>query len=281
MLFSDAHLHTNPVRGLGAGRIAERFRREGGWFVALVALPPYHYGVSEPSVESYIKVLEVLNREAEAFREHGLKVARLMGFHPAEVDEYYRRGLDGRRIYELAAGVLKLIRDALGRGLLDGVGEVGRQHYSTSVERIVLSEVIMMEALEAARDYDAVIHLHLEQAGWITAFFISRLAKALKSSSGRIVLHHAGMDTVLSAEEYGLSYTIPVKNFSEKLASKKPLNATVESDFIDDPARPGVAAYPWEIPKVIRRHLENGVFDEEYAYRIMVDNIARLYDVAP
>ncbi|ADV64496.1 TatD family hydrolase [Desulfurococcus mucosus] len=281
MLFSDAHLHTNPVKGMGASRVSERFKREGGWFMALVALPPYHYGIEEVGVDSYRRVLEILNREAQVARSHGLRVARLMGLHPAEIDEYYRRGVKGRKLYELASSVLDLIRSALKAGLLDGIGEVGRQHYATSVERIVLSEMVMMNALEISREYDVVIHLHLEQGGWVTAFSVERLRRLLVPGHGKIVLHHSSSETVLAAEELGLAYTIPVKGFDEKLASRRPVNAMVESDFIDDPERPGAAAYPWEIPRVLKGQLERGVIDEEYVYRIMVENITRYYGVAP
>jgi len=281
MIFSDAHLHTNPVKGLGARRVAEKFRREGGWFIALVALPPYHYGIEELSEDSYRKVLEILNKEANTAREHGLKVARLMGFHPAEVDEYYRRGIKGSRLYEFATRVLKLIEDALRNGLLDGIGEVGRQHYGTSVERIVLSEMVMTDALQLSRDYDVVVHLHLEQGGWITAHSINRLIRQLGLKPGKIILHHSNMETAITADELGLAYTIPVKSFDNRLASMKLRNALIESDFIDDPRRPGVAAYPWEIPKVVKSHLDAGIIGEEYAYRIMVDNISRYYNISP
>lgn len=281
MFFSDAHLHSNPVKGLGAGRISAKFRKEGGWFIALVALPPHYYGIEEINIESYRRVLDILNREAKAAVENGVKVVRLMGFHPAEVDEYYKQGIKGRRLYELAEKVLNLIEDALKNGLLDGIGEVGRQHYGTSVERIVVSEAIMIRALEIARNYDAVVHLHLEQGGWVTAYSIKKLRDLIGFKHSKIILHHSAIDTAVSAEELGLGYTIPIKSFNKEAVSLKLSNAMIESDFIDDPGRPGVASYPWEIPRVIRNYLEDNLVDDEYVYRVMVDNVSRYYGVSP
>jgi TatD-related deoxyribonuclease len=64
LLYSDAHLHVNPIRGLGAGRIARKFKSTGGWFLSIISLPPHYYGFVEPSIESYRKVLDLLIREA-------------------------------------------------------------------------------------------------------------------------------------------------------------------------------------------------------------------------
>lgn len=65
MKYADAHCHSNPIEGLGAREIAKRFKKHGGWFIALVSLPPYHYGYTEPSIESYRKMIELLLSEAK------------------------------------------------------------------------------------------------------------------------------------------------------------------------------------------------------------------------
>jgi len=281
MLYSDAHLHVNPVKGFGAGKIAKKFKSIGGWFISIVSLPPYHYGFTEPSIESYRRVLEILQREASKAREQGLEVAVFMGLHPAEVDYYYKQGVKPDKLAGLVDQVLKLIEDSIKTGVINGIGEVGRQHYGTSPERFVFAETIMVKTLILARDYDVPVQLHTEQGGFATAYSISQFASLVKTPLSRIILHHANLETARWTEYFGIPFTAPVRHFDEKYASHKWINCMIESDFIDDPERPGVSAYPWEIPTVLNKLVEKGVVTEEQVYKIMVDNVARLFRVKP
>ncbi len=282
LVYSDAHTHTNPVYGMGATRIGERFRRVGGWFMALVSLPPYYYGFTEPGVESYRKMLELLVSEAEALRRTGLTVRVLAGFHPAEVDEYFRRGRNLKEVVGLAEEVFKLITDYHRRGFIDGIGEVGRQHYSTAPARLVASELIMIRAMETARDNDMFIHLHLEQGGWATVESIDYLSHVTGLPKDHVFLHHSTVNEALWACRRGFQCTIPSKYKTLKRVLLEGLyGILVESDHIDDPKRPGVSSYPWDIPLRINELVSEEVIDEETAYKIMVDNIVEAYNVSP
>lgn len=282
MLYSDAHLHVNPVVGLGAEKIARKFKREGGWFIAIVALPPYYYGFNDLSIESYKRVSELLAREASRVREQGLEVASFMGIHPAEIDEYYKRGVKGEKLYSLLSGVLKLIEENLKVGVIDGIGEVGRQHYTTSPERFVLSEIIMREALVLAKSLGAPVQLHLEQGGFATALSIRSLVDTLGLNAKHTILHHASSDTALWASNYGLPFTAPVKRLDEEyLKGIRVEYCMLESDFLDDPRRPGVSAYPWDIPVLVRELITRGAINEEIAYKVLVDNVVKYMNIKP
>jgi len=283
VLFSDVHLHINPVKGLGAEKIARKFKKEGGWFMAIIALPPHYYGFEGLAINSYMRVAELLTREASRAREVGLEVARFMGIHPAEVDEYYRRGVRGEKLYFFLSNVLKLVENYLKNGLLDGIGEIGRQHYTTSPERLVFSEIIMREALILARDLGVPVQLHLEQGGFTTALSIKTLVETLGLSSRQVILHHVNSETSFWASNYKLPFTAPVKYFNEDYLKSSSVveYCMLESDFLDDPRRPGVSAYPWDIPVVIRELVTRRVISEELAYRILVDNVVKYLDVKP
>jgi len=281
VLYSDAHLHVNPVRGYGAEKIAKKFRNQGGWFMAFASLPPHYYGLSGLNVESYRKVIELINKEAAKAREIGLQVARFAGIHPAEIDNYYRQGLRPDKILELVDQVLKVLEESLRNNLIDGIGEVGRQHYTTSPERVVLSEIIMVNALALARDYDALVQLHLEQGGAATARSISMLAELVGFKPCRVIMHHTKLETAIWANNYNLPFTAPIKYFDEKYASYTWKYCMIESDFLDDPTRPGTSAYPWEIPVVIEEHIKRGVLDEDRVYKFLVDNVVKCFGVTP
>ncbi|RLG81659.1 MAG: hydrolase TatD [Thermoprotei archaeon] len=280
MLYADAHCHSNPVRGLGARTIAKKFKNVGGWFIALVSLPPYYYGFTKHAIEAYEKTLEVMASEKKKVAETGVKVKLLAGFHPAEVDEYIRRGLKPEEVLELADNVFKLIVKLHKEGLVDGIGEVGRQHYSTATPRLVLSELIMIKALEVAKDYDLPIHLHLEQGGRVTVESVKTISRLTGLNTKLILLHHASSETSYWSSKYGLWHTVVAKkNLIRITLGKKHDKLMVESDYIDDPRRPGVASYPWDIAFTINELVESGAVSEEEVYRTMVDRVTTYYGV--
>ncbi|MEM4596124.1 MAG: TatD family hydrolase [Desulfurococcaceae archaeon] len=281
LLFSDAHLHVNPVKGFGTEKIAKKFKKEGGWFMAIVALPPYYYNLVEPSADSYRRVLEIVTRDSLRAKEAGLRVSVFMGLHPAEVDHYYRHNIKGERAFQLAEEVFRILEAAIKEGLIQGIGEVGRPHYSTSPEKFVLAEAIMMRALTIAKDHDIPVQLHLEQGGFATAYTVKFLVEKIGLRSEKIMLHHANLETSLWASRFNLASIAPVKQFDEKYASHRIPRCMLESDFLDDPQRPGVSAYPWEIPRTIKDHMAKGFMTEEEAFKIMVDNVTRYFGVEP
>lgn len=281
MLYSDAHLHVNPLRGLGAEKVARKFKSKGGWFISIVSLPPHHYGFTDVNVESYKKTLDLIAREAVKAGAHGLEVAKFIGFHPAEVDNYYKLGVRADKLLKLVDEVFKLIESALKDNIIDGIGEVGRQHYGTSPERFVFSESIMTRALMLARDYNVPVQLHLEQGGLATAYSIKLLADTVGISTEKTILHHANLETATWSELYGLMFTAPIRYFDERYASNKWKYCMLESDFIDDPSRPGTSAYPWEIPDTISMFVEKNILSEEQAYKMLVDNVVKTFGVKP
>ena len=280
MLFSDAHLHLNPVKGLGAERVGEKLAREGFWFTGLVGLPPYYYGLNKPSVDSFEKAINILVSQARALREKGIKVKTLAGFHPAEVDEYNRMGLTIREVYELAERVLKLIESKIKEGVIDGIGEVGRQHYGTSYARISVAESVMIRALELARDLNVVVHLHLDQSGWPTCHLLSKVVELIGVKRKLVLVHHANKHSAQPCVEYGLPISAPVKQEIPEII-RLPGLILVESDYIDDNERPGASSYPWDIASVFTRLVKTGVIEEGVASRVLVDNIVDYYGVEP
>ena len=281
MLYSDAHLHSNPITGLGAERIGKKMVETGAWFACLVSLPPYHYGYGL-TLEDYRKTIEIVIREAERLRETGLKVRVLAGFHPAEVDEHIRQGHTPEEVIDLAEKVFEIIVEKHREGLIDGIGEVGRQHYSTAPDRLVLSELIMMRAFEIARDHDMIVHLHLEQGGYTTVKSIERLTGFTGIKRDNVFLHHVTYNEAVHAEKTSIKYTVPAKYRTlKKVFSSNLSGLLIESDFIDDPKRPGVSSYPWDIPKRVNKLIEEGIVSKDFVEKIFIDNTVKAYRVEP
>ncbi len=281
MIFADAHAHTNPLKGLGARAVAQRFRDSGGWFIALISLPPTSLGL-DPVLEGFEKTLDLLISECRAARDSGLRVACLGGYHPAMVDKMIDKlGMKPEDAYNESLKIIDATCTYIERGLLNGIAEVGRPHYQVKPHYVVLAEMILDYAFTRARDLGVVVHLHLEEGGWITAKDIDERIKRTGIRRDRVAMHHAKPGLLEHAISLDIPATVPAIYQVIQIASKHRGFYMFESDYIDDPARPGKFIYPWEISENTLRAVREGLLDEETAHKIHVDNIVRFYGVEP
>ncbi|MEM4788925.1 MAG: TatD family hydrolase [Ignisphaera sp.] len=282
LLFADGHLHSNPVKGMGMKAIVKRFSEAGGWFAALVLLPPHHYGF-ENTFDGYIKALNVLINECKVSKELGLKVVCLAGIHPAAIeDEVSANTKSGIKILEKAIMVIDYVAKLIREGIIDGFGEVGRPHYKVSPEAFIVNSIVTRYTLTLAKDLGVPVHLHLEQGGELTALDIENTVNSLGINKHKVIIHHADISTAKAAQARNLLVTVPGKYpiLREAFKLLKPYYM-VESDFIDDPKRPGVSSYPWDIIENQGKLLNEGIVDEEYLYKLNIDMIVEVYKVDP
>ncbi len=281
-MFADAHLHSNPLRGLGIRTISKKFKSMGGWFLALVSLPPTHYGLNS-DFEGYVRSVDILIRECKAAKEEGVSVKCLAGVHPADLEKLITtQNLKYDEVLNLAFKVLDHVGNLIKNGVLDGIGEVGRPHYKTSPEGFLINEIVLRHSLRLARDLGTFVHLHTEQGGLLTVRDLNEVVNYVQIAKNSVLLHHMDLKTGLEANRSGFNFTICGKLQLIKEAAKK-LTPTymVESDFIDDPKRPGVASWPWEIIENQVTILKEGILDEEYIFKLNVDNVVKFYGVNP
>ncbi len=277
----DAHSHANPARGMGAAEIARRFRGSGGWFMAILSLNPWSYGIEPPGFEAYMRVVKLVVNECSRAREQGLTVKCFAGFHPADVDKLVDRyRVRPEEVLRLGLRVVRELRRLCREGVIDGIGEVGRQHFKTMPERVAIAAAIMEEALQAVEE-GCMVQLHLEQAGRATVetvnVTVSRLGLTKRSL---IVFHHSTLAMAEAAASLGYQATVPgVPSLLEHAAGRTEPVFMVESDFIDDPRRPGVVVYPWVMAEKVRELASKGY--EEWAWRVAVDNIVKAFGVEP
>jgi len=280
---ADSHAHVNPVRGLGAGEVARRFKSSGGWFIALVVLPPTAYGIEGYDVESYVKATYIHSNECKRIREEGLQVYCLAGFHPAEVDKLVDKvGLKPLEVLELGFKVLDELSKLIDKGVINGIGEVGRQHYKTSSERVLVANMILERAVEISRDKGVIVHMHLEQAGEATVELVDVIVRRTNAIRGKLVFHHADPKIAVEAYKRGYPTTIPgIPRLLEYTIENLEPKYTIESDYLDDPKRPGVVISPWDMANHITRIALKSKELEERIYKVNVDNIIKTYKIKP
>ncbi len=276
----DGHLHSSP-KGLGGYAIATKFKEVGGVFMVLVSLPPNHYGLSE-DLDSLIKSFKVHVRECNEASKVGIAVVCLAGIHPSYVDRLVKK-LGPHRIEE----VLHIIREGLKHlitlrreNLIHGFGEFGRPHYKTIPESLILNEFVMSEVFEIARDTNSVVHLHLEQAGIATVKTVDAYVRLANLPKKHVVFHHASIDMAKQAEELGYYSTILGRE--ELITKALNLNLSkilVESDYIDDPERPGIVMYPWDLVKEVEEVARKRSISMQDLLSKFIENVKHVYDI--
>ena len=279
--YADPHLHPNPVKGLGGEKIASKSKEANIWILGFLSLPPWDYGL-EPTLHNYEKIIEMIIKECKKASDKGVQVKCFSGFHPAEVDrlidQYHLKPLEA---LEVGMKVLTLVRDKCISGELDGIGEVGHQHYKTFTDRVLISHKILEKALEISKDYGCPIQMHLENNEHSTVSLIHEtVMKIVGKPSRRIIFHHSKPLMAVQAYEKGYFSTVPgiKKPLLEHLFAKIPPVYMLESDFVDDINRPH-SVYPWDIAQMQEVLLRERKIDEEYLCKVNWDNPRQAFGI--
>ena len=282
MLVADGHAHVSP-KGLGGLEVGKKFKGAGGWFMAVVSLPPIHYGLGE-DLNSIIRSFSTHIRECSRVREVGIKVACIAGIHPAFIDSLIKHAGPPKfkEVMELLNKALKELERLRKDEVIDGFGEFGRPHYKTLPESVIANEVILTKVFEIAKDYGGVIHLHLEQGGFLSVNGVDLLRRCSGlQETDKVVFHHASVNMALEAAVRGYSSTLTGRAEVLRRAFQEGLTSFIpESDYIDDLRRPGVVMYPWDIAREVMKLMDYGGY-EELLSKVMIDNVVKLYGVEP
>jgi TatD-related deoxyribonuclease len=269
---TDNHMHIDPrARGLEA---VKEFQRSGGTHIILVTKPSWSLGIAVRKPEDYLAVFDETVEIASKIREIGVGAFPVLGVHPAEISklteymelseatETMKKGL------EIAAGYVE-------RGIAVGI-KSGRPHYPVSAEVWAASNNIMEHAFSLGKEQDCAVQLHTESVGKPELQDITERAKKTGIKMYRVVKHFSP-PLVNTCEELGIfPGVISVKGAIEQ-ALEEGTRFMMETDYIDDPDRPGAVLGPKTIPKRTLKLIET--YGEEPFWTIHKENPEKVYDI--
>ncbi|MEM1509671.1 MAG: TatD family hydrolase [Thermofilaceae archaeon] len=270
----DNHCHLNPLNGMGVKAFAKRFKESGGWFIGLVNLLSWNYGVQVNSPEDYRRVYELTVDTAYVLRSKGLTVAVILGPHPAELARLIESGVKPVKAVKFLTEAYRLAAKYVETGKAQGLGEVGRPHWQVPQEIVEACNQVMGNVADIAKELNCVVHLHTERAGLLTVEDMANRFRGLRKT----VLHHAEGVYAAQAEKLGLTPSVPAKE-SEITAAVTCRNVVIESDFLDDPKRPGAVVAPWSIGRLFSKLIAKGLISEDAANVMLVENLLKLYGI--
>ncbi len=269
---SDNHLHVNPVRGLGPREVARRFRKEGGGLCVLVSLLTWSLGFPPCELSSFEKLYQLTVESRKIMTSEGVHTICMLGIHPAEIQKMIEKNWSIDMIISFVDKCMRIIREYIDRQEAHGIGEIGRPHWPVSEREWEIHERVLERCLEHAKDMDVPVHLHLERRGLETVSSIGRIVSRIGNRKYSVVLHHVEGSVIEKAWELGLAPSVPVgkRQDFEQAVKSRPVYV-VESDFLDDPSRPGAVIPPWSLARKVRK------LGDELVRKICIENMKMIY----
>lgn len=235
----DSHFHLNG--GHDWSEPVNSFRKSGGTAINLVNLPDY----SIPADDYYEVIYQRTLKAAESLRkDHGLHVIVSIGPYPLDYFHFRSSGVDP--VSSMKKG-LELACKYVDNEKAQGFGEVGRPHFEVEQEILDFSNSFIREVMERAKDLDTFIMLHTEDLNRESTKGIADMARMVGISPGRVIKHHSTVEIL--GTETDMSKTLLATRSNTRFIMENENRAMLESDFVDDPGKPGKVIPADSVPR--------------------------------
>ncbi|ABE52076.1 TatD family hydrolase [Methanococcoides burtonii] len=269
---TDEHMHIDPrAKGLKA---VKEFQNAGGTHIILVTKPTWTIGVEVTRPEDYKIVFDETVDLANQINETGVTAFPVLGVHPAEINKLNER-MELEKAVELMKGGLEIASEYVEEGLAVGL-KSGRPHYPVSEEIWDASNTIMEHGFTLAKGAGCAIQLHTESVGEPELIDITERAKRTGIQLNRVVKHYAP-PLVNVCERLGIFPGVLAGKGAIEEALEQGTRFMMETDYIDDPERPGAVLGPKTIPRRTLKLVEE--YGEELFWKIHKENVEEVYEV--
>ncbi|MEM1593815.1 MAG: TatD family hydrolase [Archaeoglobaceae archaeon] len=271
MIITDNHMHLYKHLKLKA---LEKFKAVGGTHVLLVSLLSHHYDVNPNSGKDFIRVF---NEHVSMVRKANkiVKAYAVLGVHPAEITI-----LGSRLGFEKAVEIMKEALEIAGEFVAKGEAiaiKSGRPHYKVDSYVWRLSNEVMMHAFEIAKEVGCAVQIHTESFSVEGMKEIAEMADKVGLKREKVVKHFSP-PKIKEFENIGIFPSVIAGNDNIYTAATQGDRFFVETDYIDDPKRPGAVLGPRTVPVKIKELLNRG-FSEDFVYKICVENVEKVYGI--
>jgi len=270
---TDNHIHIDMKRGRGLAAVTD-FKNAGGTHMFLVTLPSRHLGVSVKKSEDYKIVFDQTIETASKINEIGVKAFPVLGIHP--VDILYLSEENGiEKAIEIMSGGFDIAAEYVLEGKAVGL-KSGRPHFPVESNIWDASNDVMSHAFSLGRDLKCAVQLHVEDMTAESLKSISEIAKKAGINAEKVVNHHA-TPLVSEASAVGIYPSIPAGKDNIEIALQQGNRFVMETDYVDDPDKPGFVLGPKTVPKKTKKLIE--IYGEDLFWEIHQKIPSRIYDV--
>ena len=257
---------------------AKRFHAAGGTHLFLAT---QNYAPDVPrSVDDYRRQFETTEGLARRIREEcGVVVYPVMAPYPIDLLGAARAiGLEAA--LEVHRGALDLAGTWVRERRAVALGEVGRAHFPVSETEARAIDAAFLHAFEVARDVDCPVVVHsadLDAAGFAE---LSERARAVGLAPSKVVKHYA-RERRTSAELHGVAPSYVARRELVRAVVSDPAPWFLETDFLDDPHRPGAVLDLETVPRRARAIAESPDGSPDRLFVPFVESVERVYGWRP
>ena len=256
---TDNHFHLDPE---GRKELAVKdFLNAGGTRLVLVH-KPYEAWVRLEDFKEQVNTTLTLASKA---REVGAKVAVVASKQPVTLVKLLdsKSPLEASELYiEAVSHCTNLVDE----NEIVGLGELGRPHFTVEPKTWELSNKVLFESLSRAKEVDASVVLHTETGTPEVMADLAALASKANFPKDRLVKHYGGPGSIEDPNGLVVSLTTSLTNI--RYAAVQKSDFMLETDYLDDPNRPGAVMGPKSVPRKTIRALDEGIITEKQASNI-------------
>ena len=264
----DNHLHLDPEYGRGLKAVKD-FARLGGTHLLVLNKPSWHLGPIPSEREDFRHAFEVtIEAVADANEVLDGRAWPVLGVHPGLVSHLVDEGHSPEEARDLMQAGLDMAAEYVASG--DALAlKTGRPHYEVSDAVWDASNAVLQHGLALGAEHDCAVQLHTEASDDLSE--IAEWAEARGLPAEMVVKHYAG------GRLEGPTPSVMSEKDRLEVAAESGEPFLMETDFVDDPDRPGAVMGPKTVPRRVRWLLEEGYGDA--VHRAHVETPARVYDI--
>jgi TatD-related deoxyribonuclease len=272
----DHHCHLSPTgEGVAA---AQRFRAAGGTHLFLAT---QNYGTQVPrTLDDYRRQFETTEGLARRIRDEcGVTVYCVVAPYPIDL-------LGAGREIGLGAAleVHRAALDLAGAWVREqravALGEVGRAHFEVTDAEATAIDTAFRHAFEVAREVGCPLVVHSEDLDSRGLAELADRAREAGLPVSRVVKHYA-RERHAANETHGVALSYLARRELVRAVASDPAPWFLETDFLDDPRRPGAVLDLETIPRRARALAEGAEGAGDRLFVPFVESVERVYGWRP
>ncbi len=264
----DNHLHLNADDGSGLDAVRD-FINVGGTHLIVLNRPSWEYGPLPETQADFRRgfeaTIDIVEQATELLPGRAWAV---LGVHPTLISRLRERGDSPPAASNLMQAGLDLAAEYVAAGQAIGL-KSGRPHYEVSEEVWTAANEVMRHAFHRGAELGCAVQLHAESGEDFTE--IAEWATAAGLPPERVVKHYA------EGPIEGIIPSVTADKDALTVAADADDPFLMETDFIDDPDRPGAVLGPKTVPRRVHWLAEQG--DTDAIRRAHIETPAAVYGI--
>jgi TatD-related deoxyribonuclease len=159
------------------------------------------------------------------------------------------------------------------------IGEIGRPHFPTDDTAIADCNELLVYGMTLAKEVSVPVIIHMESATPENMAELAAMAHTAGLPAERVIKHYAP-PLVTERETHGVFPSVIASEKNMRVAFAKGTRFMLETDFLDDPGRPGAVLALHTIPKKLSKLLRNGDIGEKQALAVVKENPEAMYGIS-